>query len=275
MQRLSLAIAVSIAVAALCVPSAVADGWRWPAPGKVVTPFSAGADRYAPGQHRGIDVAAEPGTPVVAAVGGTVRFAGAIGTSGLTVSVRSADGRYDTSYLHLSTTSVAAGERIAAGRRIGSAGQSGAPGSDAPHVHFGVRLAGSRHGYVDPLGLLSSRPTARPGGPPVEPVPVGGPVWRVGPAPPRPVSARAFERRARAQAATAGGLDAGWAVACLALISLVALLGRSSIAIPCRTTSQRRSTTSMASPTWATSTRPSPPTSSPGTCASVARPSSS
>ena len=65
----------------------------------MITPYRDGDDPYAAGQHRGIDIAAATGTPVVAASAGEVRFAGTAGSSGLTVSIRTADGLFDTSYL--------------------------------------------------------------------------------------------------------------------------------------------------------------------------------
>ena len=127
-----------------------------------------------------VDIAAPVGAAVVAARSGVVRFAGAAGHSGLTLGIRTADGRYDTSYLHLSAVSVRQGQRVAAGQRLGSAGTSGRPSSPRPHLHFGVRDAGSRHAYHDPLRFLS-RP-ARPRPPHRPPVPVGAPA-RPSPAP--------------------------------------------------------------------------------------------
>ncbi|MFL5887316.1 MAG: M23 family metallopeptidase, partial [Thermoleophilaceae bacterium] len=132
--------------------SAVAAGdWTWPVRGEVITQYRNGSDPYAAGQHRGIDIAGKVGDPVVAATAGTVTFAGVAGSSGLTVSVRTADGRFDTSYLHLSSAAVRAGQSVSAGKRIGAVGVSGQRSAEQPHLHFGVREAGQRQAYRDPL----------------------------------------------------------------------------------------------------------------------------
>jgi len=195
-------------------PAAASAEWRWPVDGAVVTSFANGGGPYAAGQHRGIDVAARPGAAVVAASGGTVRFAGEVGSSGLTVSIRTADGRFDVSYLHLEAIAVAEGAAVPAGARIGTAGTSGRPSSATPHLHLGVREAGTRR-YRDPLTLLPPRPSVRdlPRG---APAPVRVPARSVPGAvrvpPPLPASAPALDRR-------------GWAVACAALLAAAALLG--------------------------------------------------
>jgi hypothetical protein len=140
---------------ALAPPARAA--WVWPVTGEVITQYRNGTDPYATGQHRGIDIAAPVGTPVVAAAGGEVRFAGTAGSSGLTVGIRTGDG-YDTSYLHLSSLSVRAGAEVSAGERIGAVGTTGDRSAAAPHLHFGVRDAGTRHDYHDPLALLQPPP---------------------------------------------------------------------------------------------------------------------
>lgn len=182
MARLPAAIVLALVVyLASAAPASGASGWVWPLRGEVITAYRNGDDPYAAGQHRGIDIAGAVGAPVVAARAGTVRFAGVVGDSGLTVGVRTADGRYDTSYLHLSSVSVRKGERVAAGQRLGAVGTSGRRSVARPHLHFGVRDAGSRHAYHDPMDFLPPPVRPRPA-PRRPPVPVGAPA-RPSPAP--------------------------------------------------------------------------------------------
>jgi Peptidase family M23 len=190
MRRLFLTSATTLLAFLLLVPPAWAE-WVWPLRGEVITPYRNGSDPYASGQHRGIDIAGPPGATVVAAATGEVRFAGTAGSSGLTVSVRTGDGRYDTSYLHLSSTAVREGDPVAAGQRLGTVGTTGTRSATAPHLHFGVRDAGSRHAYHDPLGFLPPPTAAEPprGAPAPQPSPVP-----VGPVP-APVHAPATSPR--------------------------------------------------------------------------------
>lgn len=172
MHRLFL-ISAATALAFLASASSAWAGWVWPLSGEVITPYSNGADPYAGGQHRGIDIAGETGRPVVAATGGSVRFAGTAGSSGLTVSIRTTDG-FDTSYLHLSSASVREGDSVAAGERVGAVGTSGTRSTERAHLHFGVREAGSRHAYRDPLTFLPALPPGTEG-PRAAPIGVGVP----------------------------------------------------------------------------------------------------
>jgi hypothetical protein len=204
---------IPITLVAMLLPAVPARAnWVWPVRGEVITPYRNGDDPYAAGQHRGIDIAAEPGTAVVAAAGGEVRFAGTAGSSGLTVSIRTADGLYDTSYLHLSATAVHKGQRISAGEAVGAVGTTGVRSAERPHLHFGVRDAGNEHAYHDPLAFLPPTPAAperpRPApGPsptpvPLLPAPQGAPAPRGAPghapAPRRAPAPRHAPRRAPA-----------------------------------------------------------------------------
>jgi Peptidase family M23 len=165
-------------IAFLLLTSPANAAWVWPVDGEVITPYRNGTDPYATGQHRGIDIAAPVGTSVVAAAGGEVRFAGTAGSSGVTISIRTADG-YDTSYLHLSSLVARTGAHVSAGDRIGTVGTTGTRSATAPHLHFGVRDAGTRHDYHDPLAFLPPPPAQpSPEPPPAAPAPA------VQPAPP-------------------------------------------------------------------------------------------
>jgi hypothetical protein len=176
-------IAATAALAlSLSSPAAALASWNWPLGGEVVTPFRNGDDPYAAGQHRGIDIAGHIGASVVAATPGLVRFAGTAGSSGSTVSVRSEDGRFDVSYLHLGSVAVRRGARVAAGEAIGTVGTTGVRSVERPHLHLGVRAAGTRHAYVDPLTLLPPPGTPAPLPPQAVPVAVPAPV-RTAPAP--------------------------------------------------------------------------------------------
>ncbi|HKQ42160.1 MAG TPA: M23 family metallopeptidase, partial [Pseudonocardia sp.] len=174
MPRRLLISAIALVGLLLVAAPARAD-WQWPVTGDVITPYRLGGDPFAAGQHRGIDIAAAQGAPVVAATPGEIRFAGTVGSSGLTIAIRTADGRFDTSYLHLSSASVREGQQVAAGQRVGAVGTTGERSARQPHLHFGVRDAGTAHGYHDPLGFLPP-PAGAPQGPRGAPAPHAVPV---------------------------------------------------------------------------------------------------
>jgi hypothetical protein len=186
----------------LLAGTALAGVWTWPVRGPVITAYRNGDDPYAAGQHRGIDVGAPVGSRVVAAAGGTVTFVGIAGSSGLTVSERTADGRFDLSYLHLSAASVHRGEAVAEGAALGAVGVSGRRSAEAPHLHFGVREAGSRSAYRDPLDFLAPPPAADAPDPAPAPVPV------TQPAEPEPVAAGPAPAPAVPAAASAPAIPA-------------------------------------------------------------------
>jgi hypothetical protein len=195
-----LAAGLGAPAALLGAPAAsAAEGWLWPVGGAVITSYSNDNARpYAGGMHRGIDIAARVGATVTAARSGTVTFAGALGSSGITVAVATADGLHVTSYLHLRSVAVKRGEPVGAGRKIGEVGTSGRRSAAEPHLHFGVRRAGRAHAYVDPLSLLPPAPgRSAIAAPVVAPVPAR-PLPQAAPVPLKPVPAGVLHR-ARAQ----------------------------------------------------------------------------
>ncbi len=144
-------------------PAQAAGTWSWPVRGDVITHYRNGADPYAGGQHRGIDIAAAVGRAVSAPTAGRVTFAGTAGSSGLTVSVRTADGRWDTSYLHLSSVSVREGDRVRAGRPPGSRGHHRAPVRAAAAPPLRDPRGGQPPRLPRPAGLPRSAGRPRPG----------------------------------------------------------------------------------------------------------------
>ena len=102
--------------------------------------------------HDGLDLAAEPGTPVCAASSGTVLDVRDDDLLGTTV-VISHDGGYDTLYSNLQAQpTVEIGDYVTAGQTIGSVGNT-ALGESAlpPHLHFGVSKDGEP---MDPAQFL-------------------------------------------------------------------------------------------------------------------------
>ncbi|MFN8377949.1 MAG: peptidoglycan DD-metalloendopeptidase family protein [Anaerolineae bacterium] len=86
--------------------------------------------------HSGVDLAAPPGTPVKAALGGSVIFAG-WNSYGYGYLIVLAHGPYTTLYGHLSEIYVSCGQYVGAGQVIGGVGSTG--DSSGPHLHFEIR----------------------------------------------------------------------------------------------------------------------------------------
>jgi Peptidase family M23 len=133
----------------------------WPLAGSpaVVRGFHLPAFRYGPG-HRGVDLAAVAGGPVLAAGAGTVVFAGMVAGRGV-VSV-SHDGGLRTTYEPVAA-SVSTGQRVTKGQQIGTV-QPGHPGCTvAVCLHWGAfrgRAQAPNPGdvernYVDPRWLIT------------------------------------------------------------------------------------------------------------------------
>jgi len=107
--------------------------------------------------HTGTDFRAATGTPVRAPNAGRVALAENLYYSGNTVIIDHGLGLF--SYLgHLSSISAKPGAAVEAGQVVGKAGATGLV--TGPHLHWAVRLAGTR---VDPLSLLSLLGRVAPG----------------------------------------------------------------------------------------------------------------
>src|SRR5207247_7472244 len=174
-KQMRRALIVAFAAALVIVPTAGA--WTWPVKGPVLQKFVLGDDPYAAGQHRGIDIGAGAGEPVLAPASGLVSFAGTVPVSGKVVTIQTADG-YSVTLTHLGSTSVRRGETVGEDAVVGTIGPTGEVEHDVPYVHLGIRRSEDPNGYIDPLLFLPA-PTAPPAAPtpapPVAPAPSAAP----------------------------------------------------------------------------------------------------
>ena len=132
-----------------------------PVAGRETYGFGPRVMSHGPEFHPGVDIGADPGTPVRAAQAGVVVRAAQDGGYGNLVEID--HGGYQTRYGHLRAFTVRAGDRVAAGQQVGEVGSTG--NSNAPHLHFEIRENGRA---VDPgrelrgLGVeLSTRAQTR------------------------------------------------------------------------------------------------------------------
>ena len=98
--------------------------------------------------HTGLDIAAPAGTPIKAAAGGTVTFAGYSGGYGYVVKLDNGNG-VETYYGHCSKLYVSTGDKVEAGDVIAAVGSTG--NSTGNHLHFEVRVDGTE---IDPQNYL-------------------------------------------------------------------------------------------------------------------------
>ena len=115
--------------------------FRWPISGRITSYFGG---RRSPGgigstNHKGIDIAAPKGTPVYAADGGTVTYAGWMGGYGYLVQIDHGNG-YVTYYGHNSSLLASVGQKVHKGQQIARVGSTG--NSTGNHCHFEVRYKG-------------------------------------------------------------------------------------------------------------------------------------
>ena len=136
---------------ALCGGIAVADGELcWPLPGHTYISCHFGeVDAFGNAGHRGTDIPAPEGTPILAAHSGTVLVSGWNDSYGNQVLLDNGAG-LSTRYAHMTQTAVTAGEAVTAGQVIGYVGSTG--DSTGNHLHFEVMQGGVR---VDPLSFVS------------------------------------------------------------------------------------------------------------------------
>lgn len=116
----------------------------WPSRGTVTSEFGTRWGRL----HAGIDISAPIGTPISAAQGGSVIFAGTQNGYGNVVMI-SHGGGLTTVYAHQSRIATSQGSTVSSGQLIGYVGNTGQ--STGPHLHFETRYGGAAR---NPRGCL-------------------------------------------------------------------------------------------------------------------------
>jgi len=115
--------------------------WGWPLRGKIIAGFSEA-------NNKGLDIAATPGEPVLAAAPGRVVYSGSgLRGYGKLVIIKH-NKTYLSAYAHNSVILVKEGQNVVKGQEIAKAGSTD---SDRPELHFEIRKLGKP---VDPAKYL-------------------------------------------------------------------------------------------------------------------------
>ena len=129
--------------------SAAFEGYIWPAKGVLTSGYGWRWGRM----HKGVDIAAPVGTPIVAAAPGVVVTSGwNSGGYGNLVVIQHPDGSR-TLYAHNSRLLVRKGQEVEQGQQIAAMGSTGF--STGPHLHFEVHPSGK--GATNPMAFLPNR----------------------------------------------------------------------------------------------------------------------
>ncbi len=150
MARRTLIIILALAFLLLIPTFALAaEEFLWPVEGGILRP-------YASNQHRGIDIEAEEGTPVVAVAAGKIIYAryieGSSSSLDHTVSIQHNEGDLRTTYLQVKDLRIRTGDEVKQGQVIAVVGKSSDSVTEANHLHFGVKLG--RSDYRNPFDFL-------------------------------------------------------------------------------------------------------------------------
>ena len=124
------------------------DGYTWPAQGVLTSGYGWRWGRL----HKGIDIAAPIGTPIVAAAAGKVIGAGWHGGYGNLIKLEHLDGSM-TLYAHANRILVTHGQQVKQGELIAEMGSTG--NSTGSHLHFEIHLRDRT--VANPMALLDAK----------------------------------------------------------------------------------------------------------------------
>ncbi|MDX1544081.1 MAG: M23 family metallopeptidase [Christiangramia sp.] len=101
--------------------------------------------------HKGIDIFAERGTPVIATTAGRIGFTGEKGLGGKQIWLRDSKRKLSVYYAHLDSIKPDL-KKVLPGDTLGFVGNTGNARTTPPHLHFGIYKR--RYGTLDPLGFV-------------------------------------------------------------------------------------------------------------------------
>ena len=123
--------------------------------------------------HKGVDIFAKAGTPVLSATPGLVLFTGTLGRGGKVTLVLGPRWRFHY-YAHLNEFRTVPGAWLSCGEQLGTVGNTGNAAGRPSHLHYTIRSlfprpwlndhgphGGRRMWFVDPTPLLNGA-TSRP-----------------------------------------------------------------------------------------------------------------
>lgn len=105
--------------------------------------------------HKGIDIHARKGTPVLALADGTITTRAHMPIGGNTLWLRPKGQAWTAYYAHLDKQLVREGQQVHKGQVIGTVGNTGNARTTPPHLHFGVKR--NNH-WVNPLPYVKGAP---------------------------------------------------------------------------------------------------------------------
>lgn len=98
------------------------------------TPTYVGAGGHLKG-HKGVDIFAPKGTPVLAPVAGLVKYNN---SNGNTIIIKDLETGYSHWLGHLDSRTVNDGTMVEAGQQVGTVGNTGNAAGTAPHLHYNI-----------------------------------------------------------------------------------------------------------------------------------------
>ncbi len=122
----------------------------WPVRGRFASPFGYRVNPVTGRRdmHKGIDITADKGTPILAPADGVVTFAERFSSYGLTLEITHTDNT-KTRYAHTNGFNVEVGTRVKRGDVVAFVGNTGR--STGPHLHYEVHRKGR---VTDPMDYI-------------------------------------------------------------------------------------------------------------------------